>query len=1474
MELPDLQVRTKLLVKNPVLAARVYHRLIRAFFEIICGMPLSHFTGRKTNVDRLLSKNRDCYIGAFGRLKGVYSVTEEQTGGSLHMHGQLFGMIDQRVLSRWIHYKDFRKDVCKFMDSIVTTEVPADVVRMSQQLANYVPVPSQPYPSVEDIPLDSAFCRLRLNSHRHCFTCWKGECLTCRMAYPRQFALRSYVAHIVPDPNNPNEIVPIRRFPTDSSGDEIISEPPQQSDNSPIDPVDPRCLASGLKRTSKIEQMICESNPLTTVLLRCNTSIQPTIAPTAARNAVFYSSKYCSKNPYKLSSTLSLQYTAQLALRKYGSVAQDAGTKTRNTKCLMQKLLHKTGLIEVGAQQAAAANLGYNSFFSSHNFCYIFIWDAVRRLRKSNLGEEIQHDNSDSEDLEYVLETDMEGNFFSIAQFDKYIWRSTALSLLNLYDYACCITHNLARKKRQDREVNSNAGRKKLKRYPFEGSGCKFPETLTQTISTSLKVPILAGAPPPGYPGEKPVNGSDDDIVLWEKNARIFVEYYSLLFLPFDHDMDPRDPTLPHLSVLPWNRNTSWDNFTTIFKSWDVDTAGTGDLRCWYKRSTYRLFHNLVHSFKQPKLTRTLLAKWRAKSADKRPTLDGVLDSVRTDSTRDTSWVLHSSDDDEDSCHDVVGIIDMLRDHYAVSDGKLTRSEQLRLKEEAFLDTRTRNITQVASALRVNSDGEDEKCSLDAVKQSKEPYASMTLQDASHGFSKLQKGLSLDEDVDNDDLDDEEGNLVVLPNTDAATGEVILHESDVTGLPKDFKLTDSQKECVDIMRKDMERGQMLVFVHGPPGSGKTTTARLLVSEKNLDLVFSGTTGTASSMYKAQTINSLLHLGKNVEDFQESQKRISPQIKSEILSEFGDARILVIDEVSMLSPVMLAFIDLRLRQCFNTEKHFGGLHVILMGDMFQFAPIGFKLKKPALYQAAVLCSRNKKLPNLAYRNGANLFMKFRLLRLKGQQRADKDFESFLKPLRDTSRKWPITRSWVKKLRTLTSRDIREDPTWAFATVAVTGNDERLAITKAQAELFGWVRNEPVLQWVCPVRLRKAEPRSGRSKRKIAYTYADLDIDPSMVKGRFSPLLGFFVRGASCVLSENLCTTLGYAKGTKGIMESVVWDPDDGEVPDMESLPRGVITTVKQPKFLLVRVKGKLIPIGTCNGEIKGKKKQKNPHRNKSKRKKIRAMVFRKHPVDLLFAVTYHKLQGLTLDKLILTINKHPNPLLRLVLPSLYVGISRVHKLSEVRVLPYTDEDIDYLVKMKFDDLLPAWINNYTSEGRWKYGGFKIFERKMLEKTQLDLGLVDNLSLLTIKECKDYLSRLDIIATGSTVADLHSALKDSYSHGRHLLTAGSGRLLIRQRVSLYKQLKKQGDFRKLTVTHLRSYAKRLGIPKCVRMRKHTIISALMNFESTYRTEIGSSPNSDAHYVVPVRKRLRNKRRFNVCSTPADGGAVSKK
>ena len=84
----------------------------------------------------------------------------------------------------------------------------------------------------------------------------------------------------------------------------------------------------------------------------------------------------------------------------------------------MQKVLQKTGVIEVGAQKAATANLVYDPLFGSQMFCYIFIWDAVKRLRSSNVGGALQNDNCDSDDFESMLEVDVECRFFYIIQFD------------------------------------------------------------------------------------------------------------------------------------------------------------------------------------------------------------------------------------------------------------------------------------------------------------------------------------------------------------------------------------------------------------------------------------------------------------------------------------------------------------------------------------------------------------------------------------------------------------------------------------------------------------------------------------------------------------------------------------------------------------------------------------------------------------------------------------------------------------------------------------------------------------------------------------------------------------------------------------------------------------------------------------------------------------------------------------------------
>ena len=174
---------------------------------------------------------------------------------------------------------------------------------------------------------------------------------------------------------------------------------------------------------------------------------------------------------------------------------------------------------------------------------------------------------------------------------------------------------------------------------------------------------------------------------------------------------------------------------------------------------------------------------------------------------------------------------------------------------------------------------------------------------------------------------------------------------------------------------------------------------------------------------------------------------------------------------------------------------------------------------------------------------------------------------------------------------------------------------------------------------------------------------MDVDEETLTGKYAVLHKFFVRGGPCVLTANLATEKGLAKGSKGILEGLVWSSKDckGSRPDLNRLQRGRVHVVPQPTFILVRFKNKLmdkiVPIKYTNAKLE------------LDAKKEEIINYREHPIDLLFAVTYHKLQGLTLKALVLSLNTHPNHWLRITIPSLYVGLSRVHNIAEIRVLPF-------------------------------------------------------------------------------------------------------------------------------------------------------------------------------------------------------------
>ena len=174
------------------------------------------------------------------------------------------------------------------------------------------------------------------------------------MACKRMLALSTYITELCAIKDEvTGKLAPARKFLLGIDGREVISQPPPASGNSPIDTVDERITGFGLVRTNELEQYQVETNDLTTTLLRCNTSMQPLIAPSQAKRASHYVAKYFSKDPFELSACPPFLYQSQLGLQKYGSVAEDKGTDGRNVKLFIEKVIHRVNKIEVSSQQAA-----------------------------------------------------------------------------------------------------------------------------------------------------------------------------------------------------------------------------------------------------------------------------------------------------------------------------------------------------------------------------------------------------------------------------------------------------------------------------------------------------------------------------------------------------------------------------------------------------------------------------------------------------------------------------------------------------------------------------------------------------------------------------------------------------------------------------------------------------------------------------------------------------------------------------------------------------------------------------------------------------------------------------------------------------------------------------------------------------------------------------------------------------------------
>ena len=144
----------------------------------------------------------------------------------------------------------------------------------------------------------------------------------------------------------------------------------------------------------------------------------------------------------------------------------------------------------------------------------------------------------------------------------------------------------------------------------------------------------------------------------------------------------------------------------------------------------------------------------------------------------------------------------------------------------------------------------------------------------------------------------------------------------------------TQEQALNILKTGAN-----VFLTGEPGAGKTHTINTFVDYLrtcDIEPAVTASTGIAATHIGGMTIHSWSGIGiKTKLDKYDLDKIASSEY---IVKRINRTKVLIIDEVSMLSANTLDMVDMVCREIKQNAEAFGGIQIVLVGDFFQLPPI--------------------------------------------------------------------------------------------------------------------------------------------------------------------------------------------------------------------------------------------------------------------------------------------------------------------------------------------------------------------------------------------------------------------------------------------------------------------------------------------------------------------------------------------------------
>lgn len=144
----------------------------------------------------------------------------------------------------------------------------------------------------------------------------------------------------------------------------------------------------------------------------------------------------------------------------------------------------------------------------------------------------------------------------------------------------------------------------------------------------------------------------------------------------------------------------------------------------------------------------------------------------------------------------------------------------------------------------------------------------------------------------------------------------------------------TQAEALDILKTGAH-----VFLTGEAGSGKThvvNTYAAFLREHEVAYAVTASTGIAATHIRGMTIHSWSGIGVRAALDDEELRQIAEN--RYVGKRVKKARVLIIDEISMLDGRILSLVERVCRRVRRAGLPWGGLQIVLVGDFFQLPPV--------------------------------------------------------------------------------------------------------------------------------------------------------------------------------------------------------------------------------------------------------------------------------------------------------------------------------------------------------------------------------------------------------------------------------------------------------------------------------------------------------------------------------------------------------